>query len=136
MRPVAREFGFAVLAWLIPFILSVCLFPLKQAIPPLFESLIGVILALNTGVLGCLYLRGIESHVVSQSVKIGLIWMLANWAFDGLMFSNGPMKMSLSQYAMGIGIGYLMIPMITIALGVANRNGSARVSPQPAARGR
>lgn len=135
MRPVAREFVFALLAWLIPFAISVCIFPLKQAVPPLFESLMGAILALNTGVLGCLYLRRVELHVLSNSVKIGLIWVLANWGFDGLMFSSGPMKMSLDQYAMGIGIGYLMIPAITIALGVAVRN-SARVSQQRAARGR
>jgi hypothetical protein len=59
--------------------------------------------------------------------------MAANWALDSLMFSGGPMKMSLNQYVMDIGVTYLMIPAITIGLGTAATVGVARrdESPQP-----
>jgi hypothetical protein len=52
--------------------------------------------------------------------------MTANWLLDGLMFSSGPMKMSLAHYAMDIGIAYLAIPIITLGLGFAAQLGFTR----------
>jgi hypothetical protein len=43
--------------------------------------------------------------------------MIANWLLDGLMFSGGPMTMSLYQY-LSAG-AYLMIPLITVGLAAA-----------------
>ena len=119
MKTVIRDVGFAFLAWMIPFVASICLYPVKGSIPPLFDSLMGVLLVMNTAVLARLYLRAVAGRFLAAGMKIGILWTLANWAFDGLMFSNGPMKMSFAHYAMGIGLGYLMIPVITVALGGA-----------------
>jgi hypothetical protein len=44
--------AFAVLAWLLPFAASVCIFPLKRSHSPLFESVMGVVLAASTVLLG------------------------------------------------------------------------------------
>jgi uncharacterized membrane protein YpjA len=123
-RNLIQEFGFATLAWLIPLAVSICLYPLQRIHSPLFDSLMGVTLVLNTAVLACLYLRRAGLRFVRAGVKIGILWMAANWALDGLMFSRGPMKMSLHQYAMQIGIGDFMIPVITIAMGTAPAAGS------------
>jgi hypothetical protein len=118
MRSVAREVGFAVLAWLVPFVVSVFIFPLKRSHPPLFESVMGVTLAASTVLLGCIYLRrSARRSLVAQGARVGLIWMFANWVLDALMFSGGPMKMSFGEYVMDIGIAYLMIPVITVGLG-------------------
>jgi uncharacterized membrane protein YpjA len=127
MRRNFREFAFAFLAWLVPLLASICMFPMKRAFPPLFDSLMGVTLAVNTAVLACLYLRGITSRFLTAGIRIGVLWTLANWGFDGFMFSNGPMKMSFRQYVMEIGTCYLMIPAITVALGSAARAASARI---------
>jgi hypothetical protein len=119
MRRMAREVGFAVSAWLVPFAVSVCIFPLKKSNPPLFESLMGVVLAASTVALGCAYKRRVTGGFVAAGVRVGVVWMAANWLLDGLMFSGGPMKMSFSQYAGDIGVAYLAIPAITIGLGIA-----------------
>src|ERR1700749_4615914 len=102
MKSAAREIGFALLAWLVPFAISVALFPLKGSQPPLFESLIAVVLAASTVMLGCLYLRRAHGRPLAQGIKIGLVWTIANWLLDGLMFSGGPMKMSFAEYAADI----------------------------------
>jgi hypothetical protein len=136
MRALAREVGFALLAWLAPFVVSVCIFPLKQSHPPLFDSLMGVALAASTAVLGCAYLRRTTRNPLAEGARIGLIWMCANWLLDGLMFSGGPMKMSLAHYATDIGVAYLMVPVITTALGAAAgarrraREGEAPAEPR------
>ena len=123
MRRAAREIGFAFLSWLVPFVASVGLFPLKASHPPLFESLMGVALAGATAALGCLYLRRAAGHPVVAGARAGGLWVVANWLLDAAMFSGGPMKMSLAQYAADIGTAYLMIPAITIALGAARYSG-------------
>jgi hypothetical protein len=114
-----REIGYAFLAWLLPFAVSVGLFPVKKSNPPLFESLIAVTLAASTVVLGCAYFRRVTDGFVRIGLRTGVLWMLANWLLDGLMFSGGPMKMSLSQYVADIGAAYVMIPVITAGLGYA-----------------
>jgi uncharacterized membrane protein YpjA len=119
MKRAAREVGFALLAWLMPFVVSVCIFPLKASHEPLFDSLMGVTLTCSTVVLAVTYFRSLTGNYVAQGLRIGIIWAVANWMLDGLMFSSGPMKMSLDQYVMDIGIAYLAIPVITMGLGMA-----------------
>ena len=125
MRRVAREVGFAVLAWLLPFVVSVCIFPLKKTHAPLFDSLMGVALATSTVALGCAYLRRSPGNPVAAGARAGLIWTAANLLLDGLMFSGGPMKMSLGAYFADIGVAYVAIPVITIGLGLAARGAPA-----------
>ena len=126
MRPLAREFGFAILAWLLPFIAAIAMSPWRESRRPLFESLIAVALAGSTVFLASIYFRRPRVRYLAAGVRIGILWMLANWALDALMFSSGPMQMSLEQYVADIGVTYLMIPVITIGLGLAAAMGRAR----------
>jgi hypothetical protein len=119
MKRIGREAGFALLAWLIPFAFAFCIFPLKESHLPLFESLMGVAVSASTVGLAVWYFRGVMSSYVRHGARIGMLWMLANWLLDSLMFSSGPMKMSLGQYAMDIGAAYLAIPAITVGVGAA-----------------
>ena len=119
MKKILREAGYAFLAWLIPFAMSVCIFPLKRMRPPLFESLMSITLVGTTVVLGCIYMRNQRRRFLSISARMGVTWMMANWLLDGLMFSSGPMKMSFDQYMNEIAGAYLVIPLITIGLGAA-----------------
>jgi hypothetical protein len=116
VRRVFREIGFAVAAWAVPFALSVCLFPIKKSSLPLFDSLMGVVLAASTVLLGVWYLKRVRERVVLRGLLAGIAWMIANWLLDSMMFSSGPMKMSLAQYASDIGAAYFMIPFITWGL--------------------
>ena len=67
------------------------------------------------------YFRRLTTNYVAHGARIGITWTAANWMLDALMFSSGPMKMSVNQYAMDIGIAYLAIPVMTIGLGAAAR---------------
>ena len=119
MKPILREPGYAVLAWLVPFVVSVCIFPLKKSHPPLFDSLMGVALSGSTAALALLYLRRPARNPVVTGLRIGVTWVVANWLLDALMFSSGPMKMPLAQYATDIAAAYLMLPVITTGIGIA-----------------
>ena len=119
MKRVACESGFAFLAWFVPFAVSVCVFPLREAQRPLFEMIMSFTLTANTALLGLLYLRPVTQHLVSRGAGIGAAWVFANWLLDLAMFSSGPMQMPLRQYLSEIAGAYFVIPLITIALAMA-----------------
>ena len=129
MKTVLKELAFAIAAWLIPFAASVAIFPLKKAHAPLFDSLMGVVLTTSTVALGLLYLRRHPNRPLAAGLRAGVVWTVANWLLDGLMFSGGPMKMTFTQYAGDIGAAYLMIPAVTTGLGAAVTLRRPQVAP-------
>jgi len=121
MKRIARESGFAFVAWLVPFAMSVCIFQLRETHRPLFEIIMSLTLTGNTALLGLVYLRHMTEHRLVRAVWIGVTWMVANWVIDLLMFSSGPMQMPIQRYVWDIAGAYLVIPVITTALGFAAR---------------
>jgi hypothetical protein len=103
--------------WFIPFATAVALFDVRSNQRPLFESIMPVVLAICAAMLAGLYLGKVEAHFVREGILLGVIWPAVSIAIDLLMFLWGPMKMSLADYMMDIGITYLMFPAITIGMG-------------------
>ncbi len=108
---------YGILVWLIPFVISFFIYPLKQEENPLFESIMPVVVALATVIFAVLYLKKIGTSYMKETTMIGIAWFLINVVLDLLMFMWGPMKMGFAEYWYDIGVTYLMIPIITIGLG-------------------
>jgi hypothetical protein len=108
-------YGF--LVWLIPFIVSMLIFPIKTSSPALFESIMPVALTICAVLFSVLYFRGLEAGMPREGVLLGLIWFAISIAIDLLMFMWGPMKMSFAHYMMDIGLTYLIIPTVTVGFG-------------------
>ncbi|OPX60746.1 MAG: hypothetical protein A4E25_00155 [Methanobacterium sp. PtaB.Bin024] len=109
-------FGF--LVWLVPFMVSFFIYPLKTAGNPLFESIMPLTLTIIVVALAYLYLKNIETGFIKEGVMIGVVWFVINIAIDLVMFLPPiPMQMTLTNYMMDVGITYLMIPVITIGMG-------------------
>ena len=66
-----------------------------------------------------LYLKKEISKPVLEGLKLGLLWLIINLAFDLILFlPKSPMQMQFSQYMSEIGAKYISIPVITIVLGL------------------
>jgi hypothetical protein len=114
-------FGFFV--WLIPFLVSFVVFPLKATMRPLFESIMPLILTIVVITLAYYYLKNIDDNYVKEGVLIGIIWFIINIAIDLFMFlPPSPMQMSFADYMMDIGLTYVIIPVITIGMGLMADN--------------
>ncbi|BDZ66746.1 hypothetical protein [Methanobacterium ferruginis] len=114
-------FGF--LVWLIPFVVSFFIYPLKTAENPLFESIMPLTLTIIVIWLAYLYLKNLKTGFIREGVMIGVIWFVINIAIDLVMFlPPSPMQMTLTNYMMDIGITYLMIPVITMGMGFMAEN--------------
>jgi hypothetical protein len=86
--------GFA--SWLIPFVISFLIFPLKKSNAPLFETLMTLVVLITTGVLFQLYFGG-RAVSIHEALLVGVMWFVANLALDYPMVAYGPMKTVTSK---------------------------------------
>ena len=108
---------YGILIWLIPFVVSVLIFPFHETERPLFESIMPVVVTLCAAVFGVLYLRRTTGVFLREGIVIGLAWLVISLLIDLPLFSAGPMAMPLAEYVKDIGLTYLIIPVVTISLG-------------------
>jgi uncharacterized membrane protein YpjA len=64
-----------------------------------------------------LYFRKVEKNYLSEGITVGLVWFVLNVLLDLLILV--PMsKMAIGTYFAQIGLGYLTIPTMSIAVGL------------------
>lgn len=115
-------FGF--LIWLIAFVVALAIFPIRESWRALFESIMPVVIAIATVVFALMYFRNVRGVFVKEAVLLGLLWFAINVVIDLPLMLSGPIQMTLAEYAADIGLTYVIVPVITIGIGVA-RNQAA-----------
>ena len=116
-------YGF--LVWLVPFTVSFIIFPLRASMRPLFESIMPLVLTLIVIILAYYYLKNLETNLVKEGVLIGLSWLAINIIIDLMLFlPASPMHMNVLDYFMDIGLTYVIIPVITVGMGIMANNKS------------
>jgi hypothetical protein len=120
MASMRRALLFGLLVWLIPFGVAFLIFPLRQSSRPLFESIMPVAVAAVVAGCGLSYFRHVTTGFVREGLALGILWLVISVAIDApLMLFGGPMQMTIPQYAADIGLTYLLMPVITGAMGAA-----------------
>lgn len=118
MNKYLKIIVYGVLVWLIPFVVSFFIYPLKTSGNPLFESIMPLTLSIIVVLMANLYLKNVQTGFIREGVIIGVSWFIINIAIDLILFlPASPMQMSLNNYILDIGITYLMIPVITAGFG-------------------
>lgn len=98
------------LSWMIPFVISFILYPLKRVNAPLFATLMSLVLLLTASVLLRRYFQN-RPVSVSEALGVGAMWLAINLMFDYPLFAYGPMRMTSSAYYSEIGLSYLVLPL-------------------------
>ena len=119
MRFPWRALLYGLVVWGVPFILSMLLFPLKRAGSPLFESVMAVSVAAVTAAMALAYFRRIHHHYLREGLSLGLTWLAICNLIDMALMLPPPIDMTATQYLADVGITYLIIPIITVAIGAA-----------------
>lgn len=119
MKKLLKIVGFAILLWLIPFVVS-CFFYSRTG-EPLFDIfLIKTIMIVLSSVLGAvllvIYFKGITRNYLIEGIAVGLVWLVINWVLDFVVLIPIS-KMGTATYFAQIGLRYLMIPTMSIAIG-------------------
>jgi hypothetical protein len=116
-----RALALGFLSWLLPFVFSFLVYPIKQANAPLFETIMSVVVVFVAALLARRYFRG-HAPRVAEAALLGFLWFAINLIFDYPMFFHGPMRMSAAHYYSEIGAGYLLYPaFLTGAVWIANK---------------
>ncbi|MEK7278063.1 MAG: hypothetical protein AAB342_03980 [Chloroflexota bacterium] len=117
MKPFTKLLSFGFLVWLIPFAVSVVIYPLKQTGSPLFETIMPVTLTLVGVVFSVLYFKPLKANYIREGWTLGVAFLAISIALDLLLFMWGPMKMTFGNYVIDIGLTYLIYPIITVGFG-------------------
>ena len=114
-------FGF--LVWLIPFMVSFFIYPLKTPMYSLFESIMSVLIAVAAVIFSYFYFKDIGANFVREGVVTGIVWFIIAIVIDLVMFMPAsPMHMNFTEYMMTVGVKYLIIPVVTIGSGYLAQN--------------
>jgi hypothetical protein len=118
MHKYVKLFVFGFLVWLIPFLVSFIIFPLREENRPLFESIMSVTLTLVVLVFSLLYFIRLPKDFIGEGVLVGIIWFVISILIDLVMFlPESDWHMSFPDYMMDIGLTYLIILFIPIGIG-------------------
>ncbi len=120
MTSVRKAILFGFFIWLVPFVVALVIFPLRESSRSLFESIMPVVVATVTVTLAVRYFRQVTHDYVREGVLIGVLWLAICVLIDApLMLLSGPMQMTLGEYMGDIGLTYVIIPVITVGIGAA-----------------
>ena len=117
MKSLKKAFIFALLVWVVPFVVAMFVFPLRESDRAFFESIMPVAVVLATVFFSALYFKKVDAYFLKEGILLGFIFLLVSLAIDLVLFSQGSMAMPLGDYIKDIGFTYLMIPVITIGFG-------------------
>lgn len=119
MNRYVKLFGYGFLIWLIPFLVSFVIFPLRSSNRPLFESIMPVSLVFAVMICSVLYFKKGENQSINDGIIAGVIWFFISVLIDLLLFlPSSPMQMSFLDYITDIGLTYLIIFIIPFGVGI------------------
>ncbi len=120
MAAIGRAVLFGFLVWLTAFVVAFLIFPLRESSRPLFESIMPVVVTLATVVFATLYFRRVRTAHVREAMLLGCLWLAINVLVDLPLMLTGPIGMSLGQYFADVGLTYLIIPLVTLGIGLSS----------------
>jgi hypothetical protein len=118
MKSIKKALILGFLSWLIPFVLSFLFFNQKGQLlinELLFKNIMIVTASYVTVFLIIKYFKVVDKNYVKEGIMLGVLWMVINLVLD--MVTLVPMGKPLGVYLPQIGLGYLMIPAMTILAG-------------------
>jgi hypothetical protein len=122
---ITKNILFGFLSWLIPFAISFLFYkPGGELVIPYatFKSIIMVIGVISGSYLLYRYFRLVDHDFIRHGVLVGFTWFAINILLDVLILIP-IMKTSFAAYFMSIGLSYISIPSISIAMGyLLNKN--------------
>ncbi len=124
MRKYLNIILYGFLAWLIPFIASFFFYTREGKLTIdifFFKSIMIVVGSFSAAILLIYYFKKINADYFKEGIFVGFAWFGINILLDLLILI--PMSgMSITDYFTQIGIRYLAIPAMSIAVGTALEN--------------
>lgn len=101
------------------------IYPIRIDNRILFESIIPIFLTISVLIFSIIYFRKVRKDFLKEGFITGIVWFFISFFIDlMLLMPDSLMKMSFEEYLQDIGVTYLIIPLICIAIGFLLKNHS------------
>ncbi len=117
MRSLKSAILYGLAVWVIPFVVAMIAFPLRENDRAFFESIMPVAVTLAVVLFTVKYFHRVEKDFVKEGIWLGIVFLVVSVVIDLLLFSKGPMAMPLISYIKDIGFTYLAMPVVTVGVG-------------------
>ena len=117
MNKNAKIINYGLLVWLIPSLITVISGSFITAMN-IFEIVSAVAIALTVTAFSYLYLKAITENFIKESVLVGISWLIISIVLDIIMVMLGISELSLNNYMTYVAPLYIIVPAITIGLGL------------------
>jgi uncharacterized membrane protein YpjA len=124
MRKYFKIALYGFLAWLVPFVSAFFFYTREGKLSIdifLFKTIMIVVGSLSGAILLVSYFKKVNENYLTEGILVGIIWFCLNILLDLLVLV--PMsKMPIPDYFAQIGLRYLVMPAMSIAVGAALTN--------------
>ncbi|HDQ45828.1 MAG TPA: hypothetical protein ENN17_10090 [bacterium] len=117
MKNTVKMWLYGSLIWVIGFAAGCAMWPIHSTHQLLFKSVMIVVMTFVGMIFIRLYFESVPSRYKREGIRIGLVWLFLNLALD-LVVLVGLFKSGLREYLIGVGLRYLMIPILTTGVGI------------------
>ena len=121
MNKHIRNILYGFLAWLIPFVASFFFYSKEGGLTIdifLFKSIMIVVGSISAAILLVSYFKKINTSYLKEGIIVGLTWFGINILLDLLVLI--PISgMSVADYFTQIGLRYIVMPVMSIMVGVS-----------------
>lgn len=124
MKKYFKNIFYGFLVWLIPFVTGFFFYTREGTLTIdryFFKTIMIAVGSISAAVLLISYFKNIDAEYLKEGILVGVIWFGISILLDVLILI--PMSgMSISNYFTQIGLGYLAIPAMSLAVGTAMAN--------------
>ena len=124
MKKYLKNILYGFLAWLIPFVISIFFFSSEGGLTIdvfLFKTIMIVVGSISVAFLLVFYFKHIMTNYVKEGIIVGIVWFAVNILLDIIILI--PMTgMSIADYFPQIGLRYLVMPVMSVMVGVVLTN--------------
>ena len=124
MNKYIKNILYGFLAWLIPFVASIFFYTREGKLTIdifLFKSIMIIVGSFSAAFLLVSYFKKIKADYFKEGIIVGLTWFGINIILDLLILVHMS-GMSIADYFIQIGMSYLAIPAMSIAVGTSLEN--------------
>ncbi|MEZ4700497.1 MAG: hypothetical protein R2834_09210 [Rhodothermales bacterium] len=118
MHALPKALLYAFMGWLIPFITSSAMYPLREQGHPLFETIMPLSMALCGVFFSLLYLGATEEAFAREGVILGILCFVVSFTIDLVLALFGPAPMSFFGFLTNEGMASLMYPVVIVGMGL------------------
>ncbi|MCG8306160.1 MAG: hypothetical protein MI975_02135 [Cytophagales bacterium] len=124
MNKHIRNVLYGFLAWLIPFVTSFFFYTKEGGLRIdifFFKTIMIIVGSISGAILLISYFKKIDTGYLKEGIYVGMTWLVINILLD--LFILIPMSgMSVADYFLQIGLRYIVMPVMSIMIGVALTN--------------